>query len=240
VGFPEINIDLIAGMVGDTQAKWEETVEKALALAPDCLTVYQMEVPFNTVLAREAKEHGATTPVVSWATKRAWVDHAFRRFESAGYRVSSATTVYKPDNHEGFYYRDALWHGSDMIGMGVASFSHLSGVHFQNLDSWEEYIGALGRGELPLSRAYVLSERERYTRELILQLKLGRVDAGYFREKFGVQIGTEFAEAIGALVGEGMMETEGDELRLTRPGLLCVDALLPRFFEPRFRNVRYT
>ncbi len=240
VGFPEINVDLIAGMVGDTQAKWEDTVAKALALKPDCLTVYQMEVPFNTVLAREAKDRGTATPVASWATKRAWVDLAFQEFEREGYVVSSATTVYKPSNHKGFYYRDALWHGSDMIGMGVASFSHVGGVHFQNVDSWDDYVGMLSRGELPLSRAYAMSQIERLTRELILQLKLGRVSAGYFRDKFEVEIAEEFAEALESLANVRLIEVDGDEIRLTRAGLLCVDALLPRFYEPKFRNVRYT
>jgi oxygen-independent coproporphyrinogen-3 oxidase len=240
VGFPEINIDLIAGMVGDTQAKWEDAVEKALQLKPDCLTVYQMEVPYNTTLAREAKETGRPTPVPDWATKRRWVDHAFTQFERAGYVVSSATTVYKPDDHKGFFYRDALWHGSDMIGMGVASFSHLSGVHFQNVDSWEQYVEALSRNELPLARALPLTDRQRLTRELILQLKLGKLDARYFRGKFGVEIIEEFDEAFRSLVREGLAELDGDHVRLTRPGLLCVDSFLPRFFEPEFRNVRYT
>jgi len=240
VGFEQINIDLIAGMVGDTEAKWRATVDQALRLAPDCLTVYQMEVPYNTILAREAKETGTPTPVPSWATKRAWVDYAFGEFEKCGYVVSSATTVYKPENHKGFYYRDALWHGADMVGMGVASFSHLSGVHFQNADSWESYVGALQQGELPIARALPITDHQRLIREMILQLKLGRLDMGYFRAMFGTEITEGFSEAIGSLSAEGLAEVRGDELRLSREGLLKVDSLLPRFFEPQFRNIRYT
>jgi oxygen-independent coproporphyrinogen-3 oxidase len=227
-------------MVGDTEAKWRATVDQALRLAPDCLTVYQMEVPYNTILAREAKETGTPTPVPSWATKRAWVDYAFSEFEKCGYVVSSATTVYKPENHKGFYYRDALWHGADMVGMGVASFSHVSGVHFQNADLWESYVGALQRDELPIARALPITDRQRLIRELILQLKLGRLEMGYFRTKFGIRITEIFPEAIGLLAAEGLAEVRGDELRLSREGLLRVDSLLPRFFEPQFRNIRYT
>ncbi len=240
VGFEQINLDLIAGMVGDTEAKWRKTVEQALRLAPDCLTVYQMEVPHNSILAREAKETGVPTPVPSWATKRAWVDYAFREFEKSGYVVSSTTTVYKPQNHKGFYYRDALWHGADMIGMGVASFSHLSGVHFQNADSWEDYVGALQRGELPLARALPMTDRQRLIRELILQLKLGRIEMDYFRTKFGAEVSEVFSDAIASLASEGLAEVSADELRLSREGLLRVDSLLPRFFEPQFHNIRYS
>ena len=181
VGFPQINIDLIAGMVGDTEDKWRETVDKAIALDADSVTIYQMEVPHNTEIAKQARTSGESTPVASWSTKRWWVDYAFRTFEKAGYIVSSGYTLYKPDNHHGFVYRDALWHGADLIGTGVASFGHLGGVHYQNVDSWEGYIESLERGELPISRAMPITDRQRLIREMILQLKLGRLDADYFR-----------------------------------------------------------
>ncbi|MCS5617734.1 MAG: radical SAM protein, partial [Pirellulales bacterium] len=47
-GFPNVNVDLIAGMVGETFESWQRTVEKTLALGPDSVTIYQMELPFNT------------------------------------------------------------------------------------------------------------------------------------------------------------------------------------------------
>src|SRR5918992_2129301 len=78
VGFPQVNIDLIAGMLGETEEKWQQTVEKAIALDPDSVTIYQMEVPFNTGIAKETREHGDTlTPIAGWKQKRAWVDWAF-------------------------------------------------------------------------------------------------------------------------------------------------------------------
>src|SRR5690348_4731291 len=58
VGFPQVNIDLIAGMLGETDAKWKDAVEKTIELDPDSITVYQMEVPYNTGIAKEAREHG--------------------------------------------------------------------------------------------------------------------------------------------------------------------------------------
>ena len=51
-----------------------------------------------------------------------------------------------------FSYRDNLWQGSDLLATGIASFGHVSGVHYQNHPEWEQYCGALEAGELPLSR----------------------------------------------------------------------------------------
>src|SRR5438874_7879274 len=240
-GFQQVNIDLIAGMLGETDDKWKMAVEKAIALDPDSVTIYQMEVPFNTKIAKETKEHGeAQTPIASWAQKRAWVDYAFKQFEAQGYKVSSAYTLVKPSTHAGFVYRDSLWRGADLVGTGVASFGHFQGVHYQNLDKWEDYIAALDRGELPIHRALPVSDHQRLIREMILQLKTGQLDAAYFRNKFDSEIVDEFDEAWSSLIGEGFAQINGDQIRLTREGLLRVDSLLPRFFEPEHRGIRYT
>ncbi len=75
---------------------------------------------------------------------------------------------------------------------------------------------------------------------MILQLKTGRLDAGYFRDKFGAEILDEWRDAWRQYEDEGYLNIDGDEIRLTRSGLLHADGLLPAFFEPEFRGVRYT
>lgn len=239
IGFDQINVDLIAGMVGDDDAKWRLAVEKTLALGPDSLTIYQMELPHNTVFTRESQQGGGVH-VADWATKRRWVDYAFQQFEQAGYVAGSGYTLVRPSPNSSFVYRDSLWHGADMIGTGVASFSHFAGVHYQNLDQWDDYVTTCQAGALPLARALPITDHQRLIRELILQLKLGRLDAAYFRGKFGVEIRDRFAEAWESLQRDGYAELDGDAVRLSRAGLLRVDALLPRFFEPQYREVRYT
>jgi oxygen-independent coproporphyrinogen III oxidase len=241
VGFNQINIDLIAGMLGETEDKWKDTVARALAMDADSVTIYQMEVPYNTGIAKEARQSGGVSPVASWAQKRAWVDYAFRQFEAQGYVVSSAYTLIKPQRHAGFVYRDSLWRGADLVGTGVASFGHFQGVHYQNVDTWEQYIAKLDEGRLPLNRALPVNDHQRLIREIILLMKTGKLDAGYFRGKFGVEITEEFREPFESLVADGFVEPiDGDAIRLTRAGLLQVDSLLPRFFEPQHRGIRYT
>src|SRR5205823_3476814 len=211
-----------------------------IELDPDSMTIYQMEVPFNSKIAKDALAHGGASPIASWETKRRWVDYAFGQFEKSGYVVSSGYTLVKPERHAGFVYRDSLWHGADLIGTGVASFSHFQGVHYQNVDTWEQYVEMLERGELPIHRALPITDHQRLIREMILQIKTGKLDAEYFRNKFGVEIRHEFAEGFHSLVGEGLAEMHGDDIRLTRTGILQADSLLPRFFEPEYRGIRYT
>jgi oxygen-independent coproporphyrinogen III oxidase len=242
--FDQINIDLIAGMVGESWDNWRSCVAKTIELSPDSVTIYQMELPFNTVFSKELRVLGQDEPgsfsVADWPTKRAWVNYAFDEMIKAGYQVSSAYTLVKDKERCRFVYRDALWHGADMFGTGVASFGHVNGVHLQNVDRWDEYVGMLDRGELPLNRALPVRPRELLIREMILQLKTGRLDVAYFRRKFGTDGLESFAEPFRRLADEGNVVLHDDRVEVTRAGLLQVDRLLPAFFEPQHRGARYT
>lgn len=238
IGFDQINIDLIAGMVGETPQNWKECVRRTIAMSPESVTVYQMEVPYNTTMFKEMKVFGTdVAPVASWKTKREWVAYAFSEMEKAGYTVGSAYTAVKDPSKTKFLYRDMLWQGADMIGLGVASFSHVQGTHFQNDTEFESYCNTMRTGELPIYRALTPTDEERMIRQFILQMKLGRVRKDYFLEKFGVDIHQRFAPQLEQLRNEGFLELTADGLRYTREGLLRVDQLLHRFFLPQHEPV---
>jgi oxygen-independent coproporphyrinogen-3 oxidase len=246
LGFDQINVDLIAGMVGEDTANWKECVRKTIALAPESVTIYQMELPYNTTFSHELKVIGQDEPpleIADWPTKRKWVRYAFDQLAAAGYEQSSAYTMAHPKRGKKmeFVYRDSLWHGADMLGTGVASFGHIGGVHMQNEDRWEEYISRLlEKGELPLHRALPTTDRQRLIRELVLQLKTGRIEAAYFRRKFGVEVIDEFSQAWSELEKRGVAETTDRGATVTKEGLLQIDRCLPLFFESDFRAARYT
>ena len=239
--FPNVNIDLISGMVGETWDNWKENVTKTLELSPESVTIYQMELPYNTVFSKDILGNQIENPVADWETKRAWVEYAFDQFKSAGYSVSSAYTVVKDPSKVNFSYRDNLWMGADLLATGVASFGHANGVHYQNLADLERYYQEIESNEkLPLGRGFVPTTHQRLIRELILLLKRGYLDVSYFKEKFDVDITEVFSEQWAALKEDGDAVVQGNSIELTQQGLLRVDGLLNAFFEPQFRGVRYT
>ena len=243
LGFPQINIDLIAGMLGETDANWQQCIERTLALDPDSVTIYQMELPYNTTISGDLLKQGGQfrEPVADWATKRRWVKDAFAALERAGYHIGSAYTAVKNPQTTKFVYRDRLWEGADLLGLGVASFGHVNGVHMQNLDTWPKYEDAINRGEIPLGRAYRPTTEERLIREFVLQLKRGVNRPAYFAQKYGVDVLDRFAGALDSLHADGYLaERSVDRIALTREGLLRVDVLLPRFFLPEHAGIRYT
>ena len=243
IGFPQINIDLIAGMLGETDENWRTCIERTLEMEPDSITIYQMELPYNTTISSDLlKGTGQfTEPVAGWSVKRRWVGEAFEALERAGYHIGSAYTAVKDPRTTRFVYRDRLWQGADLVGLGVASFGHINGVHLQNLDTWETYSEAVDRGELPLGRGYRPDKEERMIREFVLQLKRGAVAPPYFRQKYDVDLLQRFKDQFASLTRSGYLaELSPSRIALTRQGLLRVDVLLHGFFLPKHSGIRYT
>ncbi len=238
--FPNVNIDLISGMVGETWDNWKENVRQTLELSPESVTIYQMELPFNTVYSEGILKQAQESAVADWQTKRDWVKYAFDAFAVAGYAQSSAYTMIKDPSKVSFSYRDNLFKGSDLLATGIASFGHISGVHYQNLPEWSQYIGALDEGRLPLGRAFTPTKKQALIREVILLLKRGYLELDYFQDKFAVDVWDEFHDVWNQHVEDGYVTRTDHRIELTTEGLLRVDGLLPPFFEPQFRGVRYT
>ena len=239
VDFPQINVDLIAGMMGETEEKWRETVRRTVELEPDSVTIYQMELPYNTLISQDILKKGVTSPIADWPTKRRWLNYAFEQFLARGYEIAGTDIVATKKKTCRFIYRDALWHGGDMIGLGVSSFSHFGGVNFQNAHNFEEYVRFLNEDRLPIYRAVSLTPKQRLIREMVLQLKTGKLDTDYFRRKFAVDVWEEFQPVYEDLKEKNLVERQNGTIQVTRRGLLEVDHFLLEFFEPELRTVRY-
>jgi oxygen-independent coproporphyrinogen-3 oxidase len=243
--FDNVNVDLISGMVGENWDNWKDCVRRTIEMQPESVTIYQMELPFNTVYSQDILGNQVETTVADWPTKRDWVGYAFEEMGAAGYSVSSAYTMVRDKSNASFSYRDNLWMGSDLIATGIASFGHISGVHYQNKPDWDQYIGSLseeneGGPQLPLARALRPTSHQLLIREMILQLKRGYLEADYFQDKFQVDILANWKEQWEEYGTRELLKIDGRRIELTREGLLRADALLPAFFETQHQGVRYT
>ena len=240
IEFEQVNIDLIAGMVGETDSKWARTVQETVRLAPDAVTVYQMEIPFNTTIYRGMRESGVdAAPVADWPTKRRWTREAFCALEANGYRVGSAYTAVRDSSRIRFVYRDKLWDGADMLALGVSAFGYLDGVHYQNQPHMEPYLDSLASGALPVSRALPVTAQEAMIRQFVLKMKLGQLETRPFLERFGVEVTELWRDALVLFRDHGLLAFDKDRIVLTRDGLLQVDRLLHAFFLPQHTNIRY-
>ncbi|MBI3467035.1 MAG: coproporphyrinogen III oxidase family protein, partial [Planctomycetes bacterium] len=188
VGFDEVNLDLIAGLVGQSEAGFRSSLERVLRMGPDSITVYQLEVPEYTPLYQAIGRRELRGNLPTWGEKRAMLAYAFKRMEEEGYALRSAYAAARNGPHRRFAYQVEQYQGADLVGIGASSFSYVGGVHYQNHSSLKEWISDVGGGRLPVARAYVLSPAERLRREFVLQLKLGSVDLARLNQKFRAKV----------------------------------------------------
>ncbi len=239
-GFPVVNIDLIVGLPGETAESFLDGIDRVIAMAPESVTIYQLEIPLNTPLYHDVCAGPTDTALISWHEKRRRLGLAFARLEEAGYDVRSAYSAVRDAKKHVFIYQDRQYHGADLLGLGVASFSYLGGVHFQNVTSQTTYLDRVRSEDLPIGRAYSLNHDERLIREFILQLKLGRVDVDRLRDRFGVDPLDRFASPLDELRRNRWIQSDTNEVELSREGLLRVDRWLPMFYPPCHRGARYS
>jgi oxygen-independent coproporphyrinogen-3 oxidase len=236
--FDIVNIDLMVGLVGETDESFRDSLRQVISMSPDSITFYQLEIPPNTPLFRALRDNEVTSPA-NWDVKRARLTEAFALIEADGYTLRSAYAAVRDPLRQPFLYQDVQYHGADLIGTGLASFSYVTGTHYQNVASLREYNELLVADHLPYSRGYVLKEEEQAVREFVLQLKLGSADAGYFLRKFGINICERFSKSLNRFSGEGLLSVDADMVTLTRQGLLRVDRMLPEFYLSQHQDVSY-
>jgi len=240
VGFKVVNLDLIVGLPGETVGSVDRSLEGVIAMSPESVTLYQLEIPQNAPLYRTTRDGAPPATIPSWSLKRARLGRCFARLEAAGYTVRSAyAAVRDPDRHR-FVYQDAQYRGADLLGIGLSSFSYLTGIHHQNQTDFEEYVETTSKGEFPILRAHSLSAEERMIREFVLQLKLGRIDAAYFAGRFGVDVLKYFENPLRRCTEDGWLTVDPTGISATREGLIRIDRLLPEFYLPQHRHVRYS
>jgi len=238
-GFDVVNIDLMVGLVGETDDSFYRSLDRVIEMEPDSVTFYQLEIPVNTPLYRSLRDGEIETPPAGWDIKRARLGAAFERFEQAGYAIRSAYAAVRDSSRHRFLYQDLQYRGADLLGFGVSSFSYFDGVHYQNIASLRGYSENVASGQSPRHRAYALDATEQMVREFVLQLKLGCIAVDYFRDKFDVDVTTHFAEPLAHFSQRGWLTHDSQEVALTREGLLLADRLIPAFYLPEHRDVAY-
>ena len=236
--FEVVNIDLIVGLVGETDRTFYNSLHDVIDLNPESITIYQLEIPPNTPLFRLLREQRVDAPA-TWRVKRRRLATGFEILQSSGYEIRSCYAAVRDPRRHAFRYQELQYRGADLVGLGISSFSYVDGAHYQNVSSLREYTSRVTDGLLPCHRGYVLTRDEQAIREFILQLKLGSVSVPYFREKYDFDVLRRLAAPLDLLIDDGLLRVDDRQVRLTRQGRLRVDRIVGEFYLPQHRGVDY-
>ena len=217
VGFANVSLDLVANVPGVSEANWHFSVERAIALAPEHLSVYSLTIEEGTIFSQRQRQ-GLLEPVADDGQARTleWTD---ARLVAAGYEH------YEVSNYARLGYRSrhnwGYWTGVPYLGVGLGAHSFIGGKRFWNTRDLNAYLDAMDQGRSPCAGEETIApdtaRRERLWLGLctIEGIELTEEEVGR------VQSSRRFADL--AKVGYAVLE--GQRLRLTRAGFLLADAL---------------
>ena len=216
-GFSNINLDLMYGLPGQSMDQWLDTLDRAVALGVAHISAYSLIVEDGTPMAERVARGEAEIPpdeAVN-AMQRAAVE----RLAKADYGRYEISNFARP----GFESRHNLtyWRRGDYLGLGCAAHSMLDDCRFSNPASLDEYLAG-GRME----------HFERLTTEDILEETVmlatrttRGLDLNACRARFGGVFDANNPR-LAALVSAGLIEMDGDFLRLTCRGMEVQDAVV--------------
>ena len=246
-GFDNLNLDFIYGLPGHTLARWQETLERTLALGPEHLSLYCLGVEQGTPLEKRIAAGELPPPdedlaaeMYTWAEERL-AEAGYFHYEISNWaradpegrhwwpeHMTSATSeAVSPFvcRHNLTYWRNEPW-----LGLGAGAHSWLNGRRWANVRHPQDFVAALEQGRTPVAESEPIDHRLEMGETMMLGLRLAEgVDNNRFHTRLGIALETAFGEELAQLRDLGLLDWDGHVARLTARGRLLGNQVFMRF-----------
>ena len=225
-GFDNLSLDLMMWLPEQQVTEWLESVDAAIALGPEHLSLYLLEVYPNAPLKDDmARARWSQAPdddaAVMYLT-------AMERLEASGYEQYEISNVARPgrrSRHNVKYWSDGEW-----LGFGCGAHSTRRAVRWKNVASIGDYTRRLEEAESPAIDQRPLSLEERLGDALFTGLRLTEgVNLDAIRAVYGVDVWARHRDELEPFLQAGLLRREGARMRLTRQGMLLAHEVMAIF-----------
>lgn len=217
-GFANVSIDLMYGLPGQEPDGWARDLEQALALKPDHISLYALTLEPRTKLYRERASYEFPADDEQAAMYYKAVD----TLTAAGfvhYETSNFARPGRECRHNLKYWRD-----EEYVGFGPSAASHWRGGRYRNPPELDDYCAAAATGRWPLADPEPSDPYREMRTAAVLGLRLtAGIDGAAFEERFGVNPGTYYRKEFEEFAAAGLVQVDGNNVRLTRDGLFLAD-----------------
>ena len=226
-GFTNVSFDLIAGLPGQTLAGWQRNIKQALELNPEHLSFYLLEVHSGTPLAEHIRR--GLQPVPDEDLAGVMYEWMLEQASAAGYEHYEISNLCRADFHS--RHNVKYWTGEPYFGFGCSAHSYDGRMRrWSNHRDVLKYVEMIESGESAVVEEQELSQTDVRAEALFLGMRMMRgVDVRRYRESFGVDLCEAHAADIDRFRKAGLVEFEGDLIRLTRTGALLSNEVFAAF-----------
>ena len=224
-GFDNISIDLIYALPGQTMEQVKENVAKAIGLDIPHMSLYSLILENHTVFMNRMRR--GKLPLPKEELEAEMFEYIIVELERVGFEHYEISNFSKP----GFESRHNLmyWDNAEYYGIGAGASGYVNGVRYKNHGPIRHYLSAVEEGNARITEEH-LSQKEQMEEEMFLGLrKKSGVSMARFEEKFGRSFDGLYGEIVRDLVQQGLMQIDGDRVRMTKRGLFLGDTVAERF-----------
>ena len=227
VGFDNVNFDLIAGLPGQKMDTWSGNLDKALALSPEHLSLYLLEVHEGTPLADQIRRGQRPKPDDDLAAQMYQL--MIERLCAAGYEHYEISNFCRP----GFEARHnaKYWTGFPYYGFGCSAHSYDGEFRrWANERDAIRFVGAIERGDSAIVERTVLSENEVRAESVFLGMRMMRgINVQSYQARFGSDPRDVYRDDLARFREAGLVVFDGELIRLTRNGALLSNEVFAAF-----------
>jgi oxygen-independent coproporphyrinogen-3 oxidase len=225
-GFDNISLDLMMWLPEQRVSEWLESIDAAIELGAEHLSLYMLEVYPNAPLKEDmARARWSQAPDDDVA---AMYVAAMERLEAVGYAQYEISNVAKPgrrSRHNLKYWTDGEW-----LGFGCGAHSTVSGVRWKNISSTQEYIAQVRSGGAAAVDIRQLTPDEQLGDALFTGLRLvDGIDVNAIQTRYGVDVWRRFGVELEPFLEAGCLRRTGSRLSLTRQGMLLAHEVMSVF-----------
>lgn len=225
-GFANVGIDLMFALPGQTLDSWSRTLDAAIDLAPQHISLYELSIEDGTRFAQMCATGQLDLPgedeqidmyelTIAKLTAAGYEHYEVSNFARSGFR----------SRHNSVYWRNEPYYG-----FGAGATSYVNGDRNRRIGSPKQYIDAINTGSDAIEFSEHLVGREWLAESVGLGLRvLDGIDLIEFDRKTGVNLLAEFDLEIPGLIGRGLVEIINGRLRVTHRGLLLLNDVIQEF-----------
>jgi oxygen-independent coproporphyrinogen-3 oxidase len=225
-GFANVSVDLVLGWPGETRERWERTLAGVLALEPDHLSLYLLEVEGKTLLAHRQARGLLDLPDDDLVADL-YLESGDRLSRSGleRYEISNFARPGFASRHNGKY-----WDEAPFLGFGMSAHSFREGRRWWNRDRFATYCRAVEADGTATAGERILGDRERAQEALFTGLRRDEgIDLERFRRRHGLDPREEWARELTEAEAAGLVVVAGERLRLTDKGVLVSNEVFRMF-----------
>jgi len=237
VGFKTLAVDLIYGYPGCTPEKWSATLETALSLGVDAFQLYRLRIVPHGDKVGTIKDRFDACPGIFPTVEDIYVmkQLGYLAAGRGGLKETSRRLFTRGFEHTSQYLTDHTDRLCDVIGFGASSWSNVQGRFYLNTgESLARYASFLQEGVLPINRGKIRTADDERRWAVAVTLKHNGLSKTRFQERTGVSVNEAFPRQIERLKRYGIVEEDGDTLRLTGRGAFFADEVATQFYHPDY------